>query len=297
MSSQSENTDKQRFDAIKKAGIVGVVGNILLFIIKATSGILFRSSAMIADAANSAGDIFSSALTTIGNRISSTPSDEDHNLGHGKAEYIFSLFISIGMILVAGELLVKDITNLVMKNNTIVFSKILVAASIITIAVKMGMFIYTYAKAKRFKSILLNANMKDHRNDCVITAFTLISIICSKFGYGMIDSIVGIGISIWIAYTGLKIFKESYDVLMDISIDEDTKNKILEIIKKYPEIQKINHLNSSPVGAKYMISVSIFVDGNMSTYKSHEIANNLEKEISSLHNVHLTIIHVNPIWE
>ena len=53
------------------------------------------------------GDIFASLMTFIGNRIASTPNDEDHNLGHGKAEYIFSMFISIAMILVAAKLLLK----------------------------------------------------------------------------------------------------------------------------------------------------------------------------------------------
>ena len=295
MDIQNDDIDLKRFDTVKKAGVIGIIGNALLLIIKATTGFMFKSEAMIADAANSAGDIFSSIMTTIGSKISGAPSDEDHNLGHGKAEYIFSLFISIAMILVAGELAVKDITNLVKNQSQIIFSKFLVATAIVTIIIKLIMFEYTYLKSKKFKSILLEANMKDHRNDCFVATFTLISIIASKFGFGMIDNIVGIGISVWIIFTGIKIFKESYDVLMDTSINEETKNKILEIVKKYPEIQKVNHLNSSPVGAKYMITISIFVDGNMSTFQSHEIANNLEKEISSLHNVHLTIVHVNPI--
>ena len=286
---------ENRFVVTKKAGIIGIVGNIFLLIIKATAGFMFKSQAMIADAMNSAGDIFSSIMTTIGNKISSAPSDEDHNLGHGKAEYIFSLFISIAMILVSGELLLKDISNLIKNENEIIFSWILVSVAIATIVIKFFMFIYTYIKSKKFKNILLEANMKDHRNDCIVATFTLISIIAAKFGYGMIDDIVGIGISIWIAYTGITILRESYNVLMDSCVDEKTLNEILEIIKKYPEIQKIDHLNSSPLGVKYMISVSIFVDGNMSTFDSHEIANKLEKEISSLNNIQLTIVHVNPI--
>ena len=82
---------------------------------------------------------------------------------------------------------------------------------------------------------------------------------------------------------------------MDKSIDEKYKNIILEIIKKYPEIQKINHFNSSPVGYKYLIFVTIFVDGNLSTFESHKIADNLEKELNNLDFIYLSIIHVNPI--
>lgn len=287
--------EKERFKKINMAGIIGIIGNILLLFLKATTGFIFKSQAMIADSMNSAGDIFSSIMTTIGNRIASTPSDTDHNLGHGKAEYIFSMFIAIAMILVSAKLLFDDISNLINHENEITFSWLLVIAAILTIVIKLGMFTYTYIQSKKIKSILLEANMKDHRNDVIVAIFTLISIIASKFDYGVIDDVVGIGISIWIAYTGIKIFIQSYDILMDKSIDEDTRNRIIKIVEKYPEIKKYYHLNSSPVGVKYMISISIFVDGNMSTFASHEIANKLEKEITGLNNIQLTIVHVNPI--
>ena len=287
--------DEKRFEVTKKAGIIGIVGNIILLIIKATTGFIFKSQAMIADSMNSAGDIFSSIMTAIGNKISSEPKDDDHNLGHGKAEYIFSMLISIAMILVASKLLIDDVVGLIKGENEIVFSWLLVGTAIATIVIKSIMFIYTYIQSKKFKNILLEANMKDHRNDCIVASFTLISIILAKFGITMFDNIVGIGISIWIAYTGIKIFIESYNTLMDKSLDEETKKKIIDIIKKYPEIKKYDHFNTSPVGVKYMVSVSIFVDGNLNTYESHKIADNLEKEISKLSNIELTIVHVNPI--
>lgn len=72
---------------------------------------------MIADAANSAGDIFASLMTFIGNKIASEPRDENHNFGHGKAEYIFSLFISISMIFVSLKLLYDSICSLIYENH------------------------------------------------------------------------------------------------------------------------------------------------------------------------------------
>ena len=91
---------EERFKVTKRAGIYGMIGNMFLLLIKAIVGFSSKSQAMIADCINSAGDIFASLMTFIGNKIASTPGDEDHNFGHGKAEYIFSLFIAISMILV-----------------------------------------------------------------------------------------------------------------------------------------------------------------------------------------------------
>ena len=137
--------------------------------------------------------------------------------------------------------------------------------------------------------------MKDHRNDMIITTFTLISVVLSLFGIYFVDSIVGIGISAWICFTGVKIFIESYNVLMDISVDEKTKNDILDISKTFREIQKIDDIISTPVGDKYLVFITIYVDGNMTTFESHTLADNLEKEVTRLDRVYKTVVHVEPI--
>lgn len=110
-----------RFEVTKKAGMLGIIGNIFLLVIKSVVGILSHSQSMLADAANSAGDIFASLMTFIGNKIASEPNDDSHNFGHGKAEYIFSLFISIAMILVSFTLLYNSIVSLI-KQSKLIFS-------------------------------------------------------------------------------------------------------------------------------------------------------------------------------
>ena len=283
-----------RYKKTKLAGILGIIGNIFLLIIKSIIGFISNSQAMIADAANSAADIFASFMTFIGNKIASEPKDDTHNMGHGKAEYIFSMFISISMIFIAFTLLYDSVMSLVNKS-TFEFSWFLVIVCIITIVVKLSLFIYTSKLAKGMDNLLLEANKKDHRNDCIITTFTLISVLLSLINIYWFDGVVGIGISIWIFFTGFKIFIESFNVLMDKSLNEKDKEQIIKILEKYPEIKKYNHLNTSPVGYKYLISITIFVDGNLSTFESHEIADKLEDELDKLDFVYLAIIHVNPL--
>ncbi len=286
--------NSERYDTAKRAGILGIFGNIFLLIIKAIVGFISNSQAMIADTVNSGADIFASLMTFIGNKIASEPSDEDHNFGHGKAEYIFSLFISISMILASFKVLYDAIMSLINKNE-LKFSWFLVIVCVITIIVKLSLYIYTKEILKKHKNILIESNMKDHRNDCLVTSATLISILFSLKGIYFVDGIVGIGIAIWICITGIKIFIESYNVLMDISIDEETKDNIIQIITKYQEIQKVEDIYSTPIGYKYILSITIYVDGNMTTYESHKIADMLEKDIEKLEKVANTIIHVHPI--
>lgn len=285
----------ERFRKVKMASIAGIIGNIFLLVIKSIVGFLTNSRAMIADAFNSAGDIFSSLMTFIGNKIASVPSDDDHNLGHGKAEYIYSMLISIVMMIMSFTVCKDSIVSLI-KGNDYTFSIWLVIVCIITIIVKLSLYLYTNRISKKYDNLLIKANSKDHRNDCIITFFNLISGLLSLKGFYFFDGIVGIGISIWIFLTAINIFKDSYDVLMDKSISDDTKKQVFEIINKHKEVKKIIHFNSTPVGYKYQISFTIYVDGNMSTFKSHDIADSLEKEIAQkIDEVYLTVIHVNPM--
>lgn len=284
---------EERFEKTKKVGILGMIGNIFLLAIKAIVGFSSKSQSMIADSINSAGDIFASLMTFIGNKIASEPKDEDHNFGHGKAEYIFSLIIAMSMIIISIKTIIDAITALV-KGSKISFSWWLVIVCIVTIIIKLILFIYTKAMYKKYNNILLEASMEDHRNDCIITSFTLISVLLSLKGIYWFDSVVGIGISIWICKTGIEIFVESYNILMDMSIDKNTKDIILDLIYGYREVKAVNEISSTPVGYQYIIFLTIAVDGNMTTLESHSLADDLEKNISELDNVYKAIVHVEP---
>lgn len=280
---------------IEKASILGIIGNLFLSIIKGIIGFTTNSQSMIADALNSIGDVFSSLMSYIGNKIARTPRDEDHDLGHGKAEYIYSLIISEVIILVGLNTIYKSIIS-IYKNEVLTPNVFLIIVCIITIITKLGLYLYTNKLYKKYNNILLEASSKDHISDIFITVSNLIAIILSFMNVLYIDGIIGILICIWLIKNGVELFIKSYNVLMDKTMDLNTKDKVLNIVKKYKDIKKIQHFNTTPVGYQYQISLTIFVDGNMKTIKSHEIADKLEKEIiENIEEVYLAVIHVNPI--
>lgn len=284
----------ERFKLAKKVSILGMIGNVFLLVIKSIIAFITRSQAMIADSVHSAGDIFSSLMTFIGNKIACKPKDDDHNLGHGKAEYIFALFISVSMILVSIKLFQNSIISLIDKREYI-FSWWLIIVCSITIAVKMTLYLYTNFIAKKHNNFLVVANVQDHKNDCILTFFNLVSVIFAANGVFWFDGVVGILIAVWILFESIKILRESYNVLMDKAICDEDKQRVLDIVKSFPEVKKVEHFNSTPVGYKYQISFTILLDGNMTTFESHDIANKIEKEIDKLDEIYLTVVHVNPI--
>lgn len=259
---------------------------------KGIVGFFTMSQAMIADFYNSFSDVFSSLMTFIGNHISSKPRDNDHNLGHGKAEYIFSFVIA----LVSIQLGISIIRSSLFESNIVKFSWFLIIVNIITIIIKTGLFIYTNKLSKKYNNILMKANSYDHRNDVLVTSFNLVSSILLYYGISYIDRIVGLGIGVWIILQGVQILITSYNVLMDKCLNDDVKNEIINFVKSHKEVKKINHFNATPIGYRYQISFTIFVDGNLTTFESHEIANYLEEEIHDrFKDIYLTVIHVNPM--
>lgn len=284
-----------KFKALRNASILGLIGNLFLLIIKTSVGLISNSQSMIADALNSASDIFSSIMAYIGNKISSIPKDENYNLGHGKAEYFYSLLISITMCLISLSVL-KNAFISFFHSPKYTFNIWLVIVCIITIIIKINLYLYTNKLSKKHNSLLLEATSKDHLNDSLLTLLNLIACILSVYKIYFFDGIASIIIAICIFTSAIKIFKKSYDVLMDKSINKRAKKQIYSIIKKHKEVIRISNFTSSPIGYQYQISFTIHLNGNFSTFESHSVASAIEKEIKKAKpDIYLVTIHINPV--
>lgn len=284
-----------RYESTKKVGMIGIIGNIFLLVIKIAVAFISHSQSILADAINSAGDIFSSIMTWVGNKIASAPYDEDHNFGHGKAEYIFSLLISVFMLIIACKILIDSVISIITKQEFI-FSYYLIIVCLLTILTKFLLFLYCKNLYKKHKNILIKASMKDHRNDMLLTLGTLASVILGKYGYFFFDGIIGSLISLYILMSGIGIFLESYKVLMDVSLDKEEKEQIIKYISKNKKVKKVSDLKTIATGYKYIAILTIDVDGNLTTFASHDLADKLEKEISKkFRKIYKATIHVNPI--
>ncbi len=205
------------------------------------------------------------------------------------------MLISVFMLFIASKILLDSFVSIITKKEFI-FSYYLILVCIITILVKLTLYLYCKKLYKKHSNILINASMKDHRNDILLTMGTLTSIILGSFGYYFFDGIFGAVISIYIMLSGIGIFLESYKILMDVSLDSNAKEEIIKYIKSQKEIKKISDFHTIATGYKYIASVTIYVDGSLSTFKSHEIADNLEQEIPKKYRkIYRVIVHVNPI--
>lgn len=280
-------------NAAKKVGVIGMTLNFVLLVLKFVIGILSRSQGILADAVNSFGDVFSSIVTYVGGKISSKPRDDDHEFGHGKAEFVASFLIGIFMTIVSIDMIYKSILAII-NNNKFEISYLVVLVPLITIVIKLLMYIVVTRIGKKNNSLLISANAKDHRNDIIISTGVLIGIVFGYYGYYFVDGIVGIVVSAIIIITGIKIIYEAYDVLIDKCIDTDIAKEIKEDIESIEGVKHVDSILSKPTGNLYMLIIKISVDPEMTVKESHKIAGKIRYELIKREGVYDAIIHVNP---
>jgi len=282
-----------RHGTIKRVALWGICINILLLALKLTVGFAARSQAMIADGFNSAGDVFASFMTYLGNRISSRPEDSEHPYGHGKAEYIFSMIISFSLILIAYTVF-KSALDAILENERPAFSWGLVVVALATIILKMGLFFYTQNVGRRHDSLLVIANSEDHRNDVFVASGTLVGVVAGVYGVMWVDALVGMLIAVWIAVTGFKIFGSAYSVLMDTNIDMTIKDSIWKIVERVEGVDHVDSILAKPIGVGFIFIVKVSVNGSISVDAGHKVAALIKERLKKEKNVGDVVVHINP---
>jgi len=283
----------QKYTEVKKVAIYGFLGNVLLLISKLTVGFMTHSQSMIADGLNSAGDVFASSMTYIGNYISSRPADHTHPYGHGKAEYIFSLIISFSFLLVAFTVFRSSLNSIIV-GTRFHPSLWLSVTAFSTIVSKFFLYAFSKKVSVRYDSLLAHANAEDHRNDMFISSLTVISIISGHFGLFLVDNISGILIALWIAFSGFKIFSSAYNILMDTNMDENLSKKFCDMIMSIEGVDHLDEVHAKPIGLYFLLIVKISVDAHISVYEGHNVARKVRASLETENSIKEVIVHINP---
>ena len=282
------------FKEAKKVGLIGIIGNIFLLVIKFTVSFLSKSQGMLADSLNSLIDIFSSFMTYLGSKISSKPKDENHAFGHEKAEYIFSLIISLFMMLISINVFKGALISLI-NHDKFIFSYKLIFICIITILIKLCLYLYTKKVYNKTSNIIIKANMEDHKNDILLTSSTAIGIIMGKIDIYFLDSIIGMIIPIFIIINAVKLAIESSKVLMDQNLSREELEAISKIALSNEKVLHIDSIAAKPMGAKFLIILKVSMDGSITLYDSHKESGKIKEEIMKYNNlVADVVIHTNP---
>ena len=276
------------------SGVLGIICNLALFLVKIIIGTLMGSMAITSDAFNNLSDMGSSIMAIISAKMSTRRPDADHPFGHGRFEYISSLIISFLIMLVGFELL-KGSVDKIISPQPIVMKTSLIIILALSVLVKLWMFFYNNKMGKMINSKVLKAAASDSLNDVIATSAVIVSSIAGHNLGLNIDGYIGAVVSVMIMIVGIRLAIETVNVLLGSAPDLETIKNLENLITKSDYVLGIHDLIVHDYGpGRQFASVHAEVGDKENIMTIHEEIDDLEQEAMRKYGIEL-VIHMDPI--
>ena len=275
----------------------GIALNVFLAASKFAAGILGHSAALVSDAVDSASDIFSNLIVMAGIKISHKASDMEHQYGHERMECVASIIMS-ALLALAGAGIgfagIQKILHFSAEGELAAPDGITLAVAALAIISKEGMYWYTRSVAKKINSGALLADALHHRNDALTSVGSLIGISGAMLGYPIFDPLAAIAICLMIIKGAYDVFTDAIDRMVDRSCDEETVEKMQELIAA----DHVDKLQTRIFGSRVYVDVEISADDHLTLVEAHSIAENIHEQIEKqFPEVKHCMVHINPCSE
>ena len=276
--------------------LVGIISNFFLAIIKLTTGILGHSFALVADGIESSMDVFSSIVIWIGLKISSIPADQNHPYGHGKAEslsaIVVSIFLLAAAVIIGAESIQKFNTDY---QSPAPYTLIILAAVIFT---KEFLFRYIFKVSDHIDSIALKVDAWHHRSDAITSGAAFIGISIALIGgneYAYADVWAALVAACFIAFNGWKLLSASVLEIMDGAPKPHLIDQVSELVLNVKDVRQVSNCLVRKSGIGYFVDVHVSIDGNLTVFQSHEIDHEIKHILkSSTLLVEKVMVHIEP---
>lgn len=276
------------------ASLVGLIGNIFLFICKISIGLMTNSLAVISDAVNSFTDIIASFAISWSVKISQQKPDKDHPFGHSRAEPIAAFVVSLFMAIAAFEILKAGVMRFFI-NQEVLFSKLAVGVLLLSVFVKIGMYLYLKNAARLTKSCALEATATDCINDVWASSIALVGVVGVYLNYPALDSFVAVLIAFWIGYSAYQIGSENIDYLMGRAPSQKIIEKCKKAALQVEGVKNAHDILAHYVGTIIHVEIHIEVKSSLSTQESHKIGKDVQNALLKQELIKQVFVHIDPV--
>lgn len=278
----------------KLSGAVGIICNCLLAAGKLIVGHMTSSMSITADGLNNLSDGASSIVTLLGFKLAEKPADRKHPYGHARIEYIAGLTVAV-MILFIGLELGKSSVEKLIDPEPIEFSFAAVWVLCASILVKLFMMLFNLKMGRRISSNALLATAADSRNDVMTTSAVLAASIVEHFYDVRIDGVMGIAVSLFILYSGVKLAGETMSPLLGEGANPELQKQITDYINGCPMVLGCHDLMVHDYGpGRRYASIHVEIDKNEDPMACHARIDRMERECLKNYGTHL-VIHYDPV--
>ncbi len=291
---KSNNKEEVSNKELNKVLLMTMVINIILLLLKLTAGILSNSKGLLADGIHSGSDVVTTFGVLIALVLAKKPRDQKHPYGHEKIETVVTFLLAIILVLVGLNIGINSFFALKNQQMVVVGKYAFFAASI-SIVLKEFQYQVTIKIANKINSEALRADAWHHRSDAFSSIAALVGILGAYFGFMMLDSIMGLVVSLIVVKVGLDILNESFHGLIDVSIQIEDIDEIKEKIMALEEIHFINDIRTRRHGSVVFVDVKVCVDPYMEVHEGHRVADEIEGIIrAKIQHLEDVIVHLDP---
>lgn len=277
-------------------GAIGIVLNLFLFLVKFIAGQLSASIAITADAFNNLSDAGSSIITLVGFRMAGQKPDHDHPFGHGRIEYIAGLLVAVIILLMGAELF-KSSLDKIFNPTPIDASPLVLFVLVLSICVKLYMFLYNRKISRKIDSAAMMATAKDSISDSISTLVVLLTTLLAFVTDIQIDGWCGILVAAFVFFTGVGAMKDTVSPLLGQPPEPGFVKKVEEIIMEYKNqgvigIHDLVVHNYGP--GRVMLSVHVEVPSSGDILVLHDMIDLIEHRLA--HELNCSaVIHMDPV--
>jgi cation diffusion facilitator family transporter len=270
--------------------------NLLFAIAKALVGFFGNTYALIADAIESMGDVFSSLLVLLGIRVAKRPPDENHPYGHGKVEPLIT-FVVVGILVISATIIVIQSIHYITTPHSIPKSFTLYFLGGI-ILIKEIMYRYVKRMSRETKSTSLHADAWHHRSDAISSLCAFVGILFALLlgkSFASADDWAALIAALLLYYNAYLILRPALGEIMDEHMYSEMVDTIRLFGKKTEGIILIEKCYVRKSGMRFHVDLHAHVKGEISVFDGHAIAHRLKENLmSQMPEIQDVLVHIEP---
>ena len=274
-------------------GWVSVVVNVALFVVKIALSVLTGSIALVADAVHTLSDVVSSAVLIVAFRVSAKPGDRRHPFGHGRAEAVGTLVLSVLLGVAAVEFMRASVARVISPRPVTADAAIIVAVAL-TIVVKEALARFARQLARRIDSDALAADFWHHRTDSISTALVAVGLVLDRLGWRWVDGAAGIGVAAIVGYTAVVLARNAIDPLIGEAPSGETVREIEQIARETPGVRDVHDIVVQRYGQRHFISLHVEMPADRPASDIHLVSEDVESRITDRFPG-MAIVHADPV--
>jgi cation diffusion facilitator family transporter len=261
-----------------KSSLLGIGINLVLALFKCTTGFIGHSFALVADGIESLSDVISSTVVYLGLRVAIKPPDEDHPYGHGKAEPVAAIIVSLALIVAAIVIGVESIV-LIQKPHPLpeVFTLWVLLA---VVGVKVLLSRYVSSVGKGIDSTAVRSDAWHHLNDAIVSAFAFVGIsVALWIKSPAADDWAALCASPVIIFNACRQLRKPFAELLDTAPPPQLELEVRSVASSVPGVIGLEKCHVRKVGFSYYVDLHIVVEGSMTVRHGHNIAHDVEDAV------------------